>query len=688
MNFKGLLLLFCLMALCLVPCFAQEDEDPCVQQVSKNAEKMYKKARDLQKSGKKAEALEVYEELLAQEPTYLEAQYYYALAFYLPIELDKFALDTKIKKQNAEKALLAFNAIYAICPYYKIHYNLYAARLSYFTEKFEEAKKFAKVLVDNPDLVSKLEYIDEAQLIIKKAAFYDHILSHPVPFEPKPVKGISTKADEYLATVSPDGEYFYFTRRMDVTESSPFGGSKTVNKEFFSCSKKRADGSFGKGEPLPSPFNRSNHEGSPTINLSNDMLIFSRMTPVNLGGGNYPNYDLYCSYYVDGEWTTPEKLDGGINRDDSWESQPSLSSDGEMLFFASDRPGGYGGSDIWSSRKDASGNWQKPVNLGKIINTAGNERSPFLHTDSKTLYFSSSGHDGMGGMDVFYSKMDANGRWTNPVNIGHPINTERDEVDFFVSLDGKTGYFSSDQYNEEGILIGGGTASRQSSTSWDIFQFELYEEARPHSMVIIKGKVEADDGDIENAVVEVRNEKAEVVSRAKVNANTGKYAIAAEVNKEKPQNLIVNVKKEGHSFDTKLITVEQQQKEVITNDAEVKKVEVGKTCDLHDINFKTNDYSLTEESQQIIQLFVEFLNENPKVKVEIQGHTDNIGDDNSNLKLSEQRAKSVYDSVIAQGVSADRVKYKGYGESRPIADNKTEAGRAKNRRTVFVILAK
>ena len=198
----------------------------------------------------------------------------------------------------------------------------------------------------------------------------------------------------------------------------------------------------------------------------------------------YPNYDLYCSYYIDGEWTTPEKLGGGINRDDSWESQPSLSSDGEVLFFASDRPGGFGGSDIWYSRKNAEGEWQKPVNLGKTINTAGNERSPFLHTDSKTLYFSSAGHDGMGGMDVFYSKMDGQGRWTTPINIGHPINTERDEVDFFVSLDGKTGYFSSDQYNEEGILIGGGVGTRQSNVSWDIFQFELYEDARPHSMVI------------------------------------------------------------------------------------------------------------------------------------------------------------------------------------------------------------
>lgn len=669
--------------------WAQEEEgDPCVQTPSKASEKMFKKARELQKSGKKAEALEVYEELLSEDPNYMEAQYYYALAYYLPIEMDQFVLDTKVKKQNAQKALDAFNAIHAICPYYKIHHNLYAARIAYFTENFADAKKFAQVMIDNPDLVSKPEQLDEAQLIIRKSGFYDNILSHPVPFNPKPVQGISTNADEYLATVSPDGSCFYFTRRMDVADDSPFGHGNKVNKEFFSYSRERSDGSFGKGQPLENPFNVSDNEGSPTINLSNDMLIFSRMTVAKVGGGNYPNYDLYCSYYIDGEWSEPEKLGGGINREDSWESQPSLSSDGEVLFFASDRPGGFGGSDIWYSRRDASGAWQKPVNLGKIINTAGNERSPFLHTDSRTLYFSSSGHDGMGGMDVFYSKMDESGRWTKPVNIGHPINTERDEVDFFVSLDGKTGYFSSNQYDEMGVLIGGDYNDTPGRTSWDIFQFELYEAARPHSMVIIKGKVEADDGEVESAIVEVRNAEQQVISTAKVNAATGQYAVAAEVDKESSKPLIVNVKKEGHSFDTKLITAEHLEKKVVTNDAEVKKVEVGKTCVLHDINFPTNDFSLTNESQMIIKLFVEFLNENPTVKVEIQGHTDDVGDDKSNQVLSEQRAKSVYNYVISQGIDADRVRYKGYGESRPIADNKTVAGRAKNRRTVFVILEK
>ena len=313
------------------------------------------------------------------------------------------------------------------------------------------------------------------------------------------------------------------------------------------------------------------------------------------------------------------------------------------------------------------------MQLLERINTEMNERSPFLHTDSKTLYFSSNGHEGLGGQDIFYSKMDEKRRWAAPVNIGYPINTENDEVDFFVSLDGKTGYFSSNNYGDQ---------------DWNIYQFELYEEARPHTMVIVKGKVTVDEGNLENAVVEIRDTNANVVSTGIVSASTGSYAVAAEVHHDDPQPLIVNVKKEGYSFDTQIIKPEEITEEIVEKDAEVKAVETGKVCDLRDIYYETNDFSLTQESKMLLSLFIEFLNENPTVKVEIQGHTDNIGRDDDNLLLSENRAKSVYEYVIGQGISANRLRYKGYGESNPIADNNTAEGRAKNRRTVFLIYEK
>lgn len=655
--------------------FAQEEEDPCVQKMDKESERIFKKARDLQKSGKKAEAFELYDEILENHPEYLEVNYYYAYGLYSPL-VDNNYHAIKKDKSDVTRALAAFNRMYDVCPYYKIHCNLYAARLAYFNEMFSEAIKFASVIVDNPDLFTKITdtaKLSEAQLIIRKARFYDNILNHPVPFDPKPVAGISTQYDEYLGTLSPDGAYFYFTRRKEVPVQNAFGAGdgETERREFFSQSALK-NGRFQTGAPLPDPFNHSKSEGSPTINITNDLLIFTRLMPTNDSRGIvYQNYDLYYSERIGDEWTEPKSLGSNINNPNTWESQASLSSDGKILFFASDRPGGFGGSDIWYSQRNSDGSWRKPINLGPKINTAGDERSPFLHTDSKTLYFSSSGFDGIGGQDIYYSKLDAQGKWSDPVNIGFPINTENDEVDFFVSLDGATGYFSSNQYENH---------------DWNIYEFELYEDARPHKMLIVKGTVTADDDELENAVVEIRDTAAKVIATGVVSNNNKQYAVATEVPKEDAAPLIVTVKKEGHSYDAQVITPEQiATQPIITKDAEIKSIETGKVCDLKDIYYKTNSYELTQASQVIINLFVEFLRDNPTVKVEIQGHTDDVGNDKDNQILSEHRAKAVYDLVISKGIPANRLRYKGYGESQPIADNSTAVGRAKNRRTVFLI---
>lgn len=678
-NLILLMLVFCLPFYL----WSQEDEDPCQQNVDKKYEKLFKKARDLQNKGNRSEAQAIYSDILDEFPEYLDANYYYAMSYYYPIQRNNMIIDNKT---FAQRAIDAFNRINVVCPTHKIVHNLYGARLAYRMEDFQTAIKFAKVLIDNPD-DCKMEDLDEAEVLLRAAKFYDKVLNHPVPFDPIPVYGISTKYDEYLATISPDGEQFYFTRRMPYSDPNSYFNDKD-SREFFSISTIGKNGKFGMGTPLPHPFNQSENEGSPTINATNDYLIFSKMTPhktvkqLENGGTQtrvYPNFDLYSSEYINGEWTEPQSLGPKINLPDFYESQPSLSSDGSTLFFVSDRPGGLGKNmeettlDIWFSTRDVNGGWSAPVNLGATINTPGNEKSPFLHTDSRTLYFSSDTHRGLGGFDIFYAKLDDKNRWQTPENIGHPINTEHDEVDFFVSLDGKTAYFSSNNLG---------------TNDWNIYQFELYEEARPRNMVLIKGEVSSDDGDLSGTIVEIRDTASQVIATAKVNEISGKYAIATEVDKEKPVEIVVNVKKPGHSFDTKLITTENLVNSVAHSDAEVKKVESGKSYDLHDIHFGTNLHNLTPRSMRIIDLFVEFLTENPTIKVEIQGHTDNIGDDNANQVLSEKRAQSVYDYVISKGIKASRLRYKGYGENSPIASNDTAEGRAKNRRTVFLIYEK
>ena len=660
-----------LLALCIIgSTYAQDESDPCVQNFGKQINKNFQKARDLQKNGRKGEANVIYREIIDEHPEHLEANYYLALSYYLPIEMNELHIE---RKQDAQEVIQAANRMYAVCPHYKIKIHLYAARMAYLLENFPEAIKHAQVLIDNPDLVKDLKDLDEAELIVQKSNFFDQLLNHPVPFDPHEVEGISTEYDEYLATLSPDAEYFYFTRRQPEQTASYFG-RETADREYFSYSKHISGNRYEQGKPLPYPFNQTAGEGSPTINLANDLLIFAVVHEVQVQQGgvkqSYPNYDLYFSTFDGTDWSDPRPLSDKINRPDSWESQPSLSSDGKVLFFASDRSGGYGGSDIWMSEKDVNGNWQTPKNLGPQINTKGNERSPFLHTDSKTLYFASSGHDGLGGMDIFYSKMTENGTWSKPTNIGYPINSENDEVDFFVSLDGSTAYFSSNNLN---------------SKDWNIFSFELYEAARPKNMMLIKGNITTDDKEEVTAVIELLDQNAQVIATTAANEHTGNYAIVTEVDTVQKQNFILNIKQEGYAYDTKMVTVEANAQNIVVSDAEVKRIEVGKLCDLHDIYFETNAYSLTEESKKLIDIFADFLRENPTIKVELQGHTDNIGNDMDNLLLSENRAKSVYNYLIKKGINSNRLRYKGYGESKPIATNNTEEGRSKNRRTVFLI---
>lgn len=687
-------IIMCCLFSILSPIYAQESsdpEDPCVQKLDKKIEKQIKKAKELMKESRsQRQGLDIYRDLLEQDPTILEVNYAYAMFFYSNLYRVEFNLP-KDHKDNVE-ALSAFKKLYYICPYYKPLANLYAARVAFFSGNYTDAILFAKIIVDNPDIFTNDVHYEEGKFILRKSQFNKTIFEQKRPFDPILVKGISTQYDEYLATISPDGEQFYFTRRKPIDQRGKGMGAKNdEDKEFFSFAQLQPSGYFNQGEDLPWPFNDSQGEGSPTINLTNDVLIFSRLIDGKIGTATYANWDLFISYYRNEDWSEPANLGPAINNPDSWESQPSISSDGNTLFFASDRKGGYGGSDIWYAEKNPDGTWNNAKNLGPVINTKGNERSPFLHSDSKTLYFSSDGvavienedgtitksvddpglHLGLGGQDIFYSKLNEKNEWSKPVNIGWPINTIDNEVDFFVSLNGKTAYFSSNNID---------------SKDWNIYSFELYEEARPKSIVLIKGDVNVDVEDFSNITVEIRDTALNIIATTQVDENTKKYAVVAEVDQYDPAPMIINVKKEGFAFDTRLILPNLPKGSVVQTHAEVKKVEVGKSFDLHDIYFPTNSYELSVESKRLIKLFMEFLNENPTVKVELQGYTDNIGKDKENQILSENRAKEVYQYLTNNGISASRITYKGFGPSRPVASNDTEAGRAKNRRTVFVIL--
>ena len=338
----------------------------------------------------------------------------------------------------------------------------------------------------------------------------------------------------------------------------------------------------------------------------------------------------------------------------------------------SNREGGIGGYDIYQINKLDDDEWSEPVNMGVPVNTAGNEKSPFIHTDSQTLYFSSDGHKGLGGYDIFYSRKNKDNIWKDPINIGYPINSFEDDLGFFASTDGQYGYYASNRFDQ--------------NNSWNLYSFALYKKAQPQKILFIKGKVKIEnDNEFHDARIQLKNVHTRSITEIPIDINTGKY-VAAVLFKD---DQILTIKKEGYVYSSRYLSTEDRTLfQPKTVNLVVKEIEVGQCYEIDDIYFETNSTELSNDAERILNEFVDFLLENPNINVEIQGHTDNIGQAEDNMVLSAKRAQAVLDYLLKKDIAGSRLQAKGYGESQAIADNETLQGRAKNRRTVFVILKK
>jgi outer membrane protein OmpA-like peptidoglycan-associated protein/tetratricopeptide (TPR) repeat protein len=508
----------------------------------------------------------------------------------------------------------------------------------------------------------------------------EDILGKQVPFAPQIVKNVSTKSDEYFPMISPDNELIFYTRKKSKAGmGDELYKDALVVEEFTFSQRPDINALFSGGEGLKSPFNTGefSNYGSATLSVDNKEMIICACKKEIVYGRDYLNCDLYSTKYErsgaggnDFNWTPLVNLGPNINTKDGWEAQPSLSADGNTLFYTAARPTTRD-NDIFIALRNADGTWGQARPFDEI-NTDGKDKSPFLHQDSETLYFVSSSTDkrrGVGGLDIFYIR-EENGVWGKPKNIGYPINSKEDELGLFVSTDGKMAYFSS--------RVGG---------VWNIYSFELYAEARPKAVAILKGELKDENGQpVKDATIEVAYANSDKVTQVKVNGDDGKYATVVKL--DKPQDVMVTVKKEGHAFDSKVIDMKTIQPEKVSfkgNDLAVKEIKVGEAYTINDVLYTTNSAVLNDRSKFILKGFARFLKENPTVSVSIQGHTDDVGDDDKNLILSQQRADGVKDFLISQGVNASRLKSEGFGESQPKVPNTNESNRAKNRRTDFVI---
>ncbi|MDR1459426.1 MAG: hypothetical protein LBI60_04360, partial [Bacteroidales bacterium] len=528
MNKKKNILIIAILSFLVAQPVKGQSKYPCEIELSKKAEKLYKQARAAQNKGESDKATTLYKQCVEEQEDWA------APYFYLGMQAIRRLEQTMEKKENLlQTAIDNFENVIEHCPQYNVVTYLHLGKLCYSIGQYGKAIQYLEVFLEDPDKIKNPNHQEEAEWFLEYSIVYEKLYGNPVPFDPTPVKGMSTEEDEYLGTISPDDDYMFYTRRKIVVQQE-YQSRQTEIKEIFTVSSRQSDGSFSVGTPMPSPFNMTQNEGSPTITLDNKYMVFTRcediITPDKTA---YYNCDLYFSEYKDGKWNTIKNLGKTINRDDTWESQACISADGKTLLFVSDRPGGNGGYDIYVSIRDVNGNWKKAENMGKVINTDQDEKTPFLHSDNKTLYYSSKGFTGLGGFDIYVSRLSDKGSWTKPVNIGYPINSERDDVGLFVNTAGNKAYFATNRLSE----------------NWDICEFNLYETARPQKIILVKGKIDNIDEDLKTTV-ELKNINTKEVESIEVNNNTGDYSTIIN---NVDDDYLLTVKQQGYAYETKYI---------------------------------------------------------------------------------------------------------------------------------------
>ena len=511
-----------------------------------------------------------YEKALNQVQKAVKMDPEFAEAWLLQGEIGMETRDYELAKEGYEQSLKADSTLFP--PTALTLAGLYDKERRYFDE--------IKLLEWFQSRASGNKANDEkASRMLVNAKFRDEAVRHPVDFNPVSLgNGVNTANDEYVNGLELTGTELLFTRRYAIE------GATIQQEGLFEAHS--ADGQWFPASPMRVHPEIDDHVGAAFQSFKRDELFFT----VCGIDRHHQGCDLYSAIRKDDNapWLEIKSLGETVN-DPAWDSQPCLSLDGSELFFASRR---NGNADLYHCFRDENGNWSEPVSLGMVINTNGSEMAPFLHPDGKTLYFSSDTHTGMGGYDLFVSRRNEKGEWTEPVNLGYPINTSGDEINFIVAADGHTALISS-------IREGG-------YGGYDIYSFQLPEEMKPES---------------------------------------------------------VNV-----------------------YDLVVEDLEPGTIVQLVNIQFEFGSSALTDNSEEGVAMLAAFLRNHPEISVELAGHTDNVGSDAYNLKLSQERAEVVRQALIAKGIDENRLSAKGYGSTKPVCPNDTDEHRARNRRTEMMVI--
>ncbi|NLA24834.1 MAG: OmpA family protein, partial [Bacteroidales bacterium] len=603
---------------------------------NKKAIRQFENALDLANNRNKREAVNLLQKAIALDENFLEA--YVLLS------------EIYMSRAQMDEALECLDKVVSIDAYFDISYFLRIAEYKYRAGQYQEAKENIDFYLDQPNLpnydMRKAEYLQE------RIDFAIYAYANPVPFEPINLgAGVNTNFDEYWPSLTADEEILVFTRLIPANDYQYGGGN--YQEDIFVSHKK--DGEYMHAYKMPGMINTELNEGAQCIAQNGKIMI---LTACNRSDG-YGSCDLYISRITPQGWSEPKNMGSLVNKS-SWDSNPSLSADARTLYFASNREGGIGRMDIWKVDLDENGfPISEAVNLGRPINTEMNESSPFIHPDDKTLYFASDGHIGLGDYDLFLSRKDEKGNWTKPQNLGYPINTHGEERSLIVNAKGDLAMFAS---------------AREQGKGLDIYKFPLHEEAKPVTVNYVKGYVY----DVETklrlgAVCELIDlETEDLVAKEISDNNTGEYLVCLPIDRD----YAFNVDKQGYMFYSEnfsLSNLEEPTEPYVMN-IPLKPLKAGVTVVLKNIFFDFNKYDLKAESYAELNKVVDFMNKNPKISIEIGGHTDNVGSKAFNQTLSTNRAKAVLDYLVNKGIDKSRLTFKGYDFAQPISDNDTDEG--------------
>lgn len=617
---------------------------------SKKAIKLLEEGQRNYESRNAEVALEFAMKALKKEPEFIEAHILKAYVY--------------MGQRKVNEAILSLESAIRINPSFFPQLKLDLGDLYFKVQRYQDARAILYDYAKNNH--PKPRQLSKAKFLIASAEFSIKSIANPVEFKPENLgPNINSEFKDYLPVLSVDQGTLIFTRTI------PGALDPKGQEDFYAAFQE--NGKWGKAFNIGRPINTEMNEGGHTLTPDGQAMIFTICDlygDYGRGRNGYGSCDLFVSMLDGGRWTNPKNLGPNINSN-LHDAQPSMSSDGRTVYFSSTRRGGYGENDIYYSTLTSRG-WSIPVNLGDKINTKGREEGVSIHPDNQTLYFTSNGHVGLGRSDVYMSRRQPDGSWGEAINLGYPINTGEDEFDFAVDAKGDYAYITSDREGGYG--------------DWDIYKFKMPEILKPTPVTYMVGRTfdkETKQRLSANfELIDLATEEKTVQSQSN---KDGEFLVCLPTGKD----YALNVALEGYLFYSENFRLKKTKSLEPTNkDVPLQPIKIGSTVVLKNIFFDVDRFELKSESKVELKKLAEFLSKNPTLKIEIGGHTDNKGSRVHNQTLSENRAKSVKDWLVSNGIKIERLSSKGYADSEPIMDNSTVEGRSANRRTEFKIVGK